>query len=54
MSSNIANGRKSNYLILGKITLFVLILSFNFENQRSLHPHTRKIDIKIFLRKIIA
>ena len=37
MSSNIANERKSNYLILGKITLFILILASNLENLRSLH-----------------
>ena len=39
MSSNIANSRKSNYLILGKITLFIniLILASNFENQWSSH-----------------
>ena len=39
MSSNIANSRKSNYLILGKITLFILILASNFENQRSSHQY---------------
>ena len=37
MSSNIANGRKSNYLILGKITLFILVLASNFENQQFSH-----------------
>ena len=37
MSSNIANGRKSNYLVLGKITLFILIFTFNLEKQRSSH-----------------
>ena len=37
MSSNIANSRKSNYLILGKITSFIINLASNFENQRSSH-----------------
>ena len=37
MSSNIANGRKSNYLILDKITLFILILASNFEKQGASH-----------------
>ena len=32
MSSNIAKGRKTNYLILGKITLFILIFQINSGN----------------------
>ena len=37
MSSNIANGRKSNCLILGKITLLILILASDLKNPRSSH-----------------
>ena len=37
MSSNIANDRKSNYFVLGTITLFILIFAFNLEKQRSSH-----------------
>ena len=50
MSSNIANDRKSNYLILDKITLFILILASNFEKQGS--SHQSKFFCSVIQQKI--